>query len=149
MRFSSILIACLVAACGGSTSNTDLFGSPEGGTSDGGSSSDGGSGSDGGGNKDGGPVGDSGLTCNQLSDQLNQLRDKATSCVASSVNVCGVQVPDLCCPITVSSQDSPDVKAFEAALDAFKAQCGPVNCPAMPCQQQPSKKCVAGHCAQQ
>jgi hypothetical protein len=64
-----------------------------------------------------------------------------TCCPFCNHAPCTFVVDDLCCPLTVDMQGSPNVVAFEDALNAFRAAgCG-VACPAIPCPVAPSNTC--------
>ncbi len=150
MRFPiiGILVSCVVA-CGGST-GTELFGTDSGttGHDSGNTGNDSGNNNDSG-SKDGGVGNDSGKDCKAMLMQLEQLRFAATACSPTVGDPpCGKQLTDLCCPFSVTDDNSPESKAFEAALAAFKNQCTPPVCPGIPCSPNPSDTCNPnGHCA--
>lgn len=146
------LLVSFSLACGGAES-TDLFtaGNDGGGTNadGGGTNKDGGgTNNDGGGTTDGGNNNDAGKDCKALQAQLDQLRSQATGCTNNG-GACSKFIPDFCCELTVTDDNSPQAKAFEAAYNNFKNLCAPPTCPGTPCRADPSQICTPqSHCLQ-
>ena len=85
-----------------------------------------------------------GANCNELLMKVDQLRTGARQCCPACDHApCQYTVQDFCCPLTVDSQSSQNVIAFENAYNAARAAgCG-VACPGIPCQPAPSMMCDA------
>jgi hypothetical protein len=151
------VIAAIFAACGGSTV-TIPDGNQEGGTpSDSGSGGDGGSGRDGGGDAGctgtinclcGTPYCDNGSwkctscneSCSQMQADIEAAKAQLRSCCGNCRSVqCQYKAQDVCCEITVNTND---VAAFQALVTKYKDACKPV-CPAVACQVAPSGICDA------
>lgn len=134
MKSLACALALSLCACGGAIDTTLLDGG------------------DGGGQKDAQP--DVGQTsCDALYQQIQADEAAATQCCPTcNVMQCTQQVEGVCCPLTVNSGDSPAVKAYESALQAFKDAHCVAACPAIACSTQPSDKCMqtgtSGTCAQ-
>jgi hypothetical protein len=112
-------------------------------------------GGDGGGNKDGGGGKDGAAgTCDSLLAQLSSEEAAAIACCPTcNVQQCAVQVPGLCCPLSVTNADSNTVKTYEDTLQAIKDAHCDVACPALACSTNPSGQCTqqsaqTGTCAQ-
>ncbi len=155
-----VLVASVAVACGSTTSN-DLFASggggnaatdagasvgDDGGTSDGGGTTDGSvadasGGNDGGGGTDAGPK----RSCAELAQDVDDFRPKAIECSIVSLDPqCDLLIEDICCKASISKvqRGTPQVKAFQLAVAAFKAaKCVP-QCDAVPCRSEPSRLCL-------
>lgn len=136
----------LLVGCGGAT-QTDLF-------SDASTGTDGGTGTDGSAT-DGGTTVDARTDarpgdCQNLIGKVNDLRNNAVKCEPlSPTPACGLQVEDLCCPLTVTGPaTTKDIADFLAAVKAAKAANCPMGCTPVPCASKPTLKCVNGGCQQ-
>lgn len=131
LRFSAVGLFLLLTGCGGIVDSPLLDGGPDGAPADGGA--------------DAVSTPDSGQTCDSL---LNQLATEATSavqcCATCNIAQCTVQVEGLCCPLTVDSQSSAAVMAYEATLAEIKASHCIVSCPGIACSTKPSDVCSQG-----
>lgn len=138
--------SAIVVACGGTTDSTNLF--ADGGGDDSGNKSDGSNTGDSGSVKDSATLPDGAPDCNALAAALAALRQKANACTNGGVQAaCHQTISDFCCPLTVTSPDSAESKAFETARDNFKNLCGPPTCPGLPCSPAPTNVCgTNGQC---
>jgi hypothetical protein len=130
-----LLTIAVVAACGGSVASIDGdAGGVDSGSGDGSiadssvdASADGGA--------DSAP-----MTCAQQLAQLDAIRQATRKCCPTCNSVqCDVKVDDLCCPISATNPQAAQLMAD--AVSKYKAECGPIACPAMPCQAAPSNFC--------
>jgi len=74
--------------------------------------------------------------------QINALRPGAQACCPTCNHApCTFVVDDLCCPLTVDTQASTGVVAFEDAVMQYRADGCMSACPGIPCPIAPSDKC--------
>jgi hypothetical protein len=82
--------------------------------------------------------------CTELAKRLDALRAEAQKCCPACHDIqCTVAIPDLCCQISTNANNQQAAGDFTAALQDYKAACGPIACPAMPCPAAPSNVCNA------
>jgi len=79
-----------------------------------------------------------------VENEINQLRPAAQACCPTCNHApCAFLVEDVCCPITVDSQSSSAVTAFEQAVQQFKTLKCAIACPGLACLTMPSGNCNA------
>lgn len=79
-------------------------------------------------------------TCTAQLETLDALRQATRKCCPTCNTVqCSIVVADLCCPI--GATNAAAAMQMTDAVNRYKAQCGPVACPAMPCTVEPSGVC--------
>lgn len=138
MRPIVVAVVGVLAACGGSVVSV--------GGSDGGSPD-----SDAGPVPDAAPVVDAstdaiaidsgpGAPCPQQLATLDAIRQATRKCCPTcNTSQCTIKVDDLCCPISTSNAMAAQL--MSDAVAKYRAQCGPVACPATPCMVEPSNEC--------
>jgi hypothetical protein len=85
---------------------------------------------------------DGGANCAELLKKLDSLRAAARQCCPFCNHApCQFVAQDFCCPLTVDSQSSAAVVAFENAYNDARAAGCSVPCPGIPCQPAPSMMC--------
>jgi hypothetical protein len=148
MNAACAFLALVLVACGGKafTDEIGADGSAGDGAAGDGASGDGSTGdaaSDGSRDAASGDAAvDASSTCPERSIQLEMLRTSARRCCPTCNSLqCDHAAPALCCQISYSGANQAAVDEFERALQAFEMQCGPVNCPAIPCAPAPSGVC--------
>lgn len=138
-----LLLVCsaALAACGGVTTSPLL---------DGGGGNDATTKDGGGGPPDATPGPEAGPDCTKLLADLQTKQQAAIQCCLTCGSLqCTQQIEGLCCPLTVTSNDSLASKDYLAALKAVKDANCQVNCPALACSQKPTDICgTNGTCNQ-
>jgi hypothetical protein len=90
-----------------------------------------------------GAAGSGGKTCDSLLHTVNDALVKAKVCCPDCKSIqCTNAVPGLCCSETVNAQpDSPEMRAYLQAFEAFQAAGCAVICTGALCVETPSRTC--------
>lgn len=129
------LFACVLVGCGGSIASID--GADGGGATDAGADASSGDAS----SSDAGSRPDSPQqACAQQLAELDAIRQATRKCCPTChSDQCTVKVDDLCCAISATNTQAAQL--MTDAVNKYKAQCGPIACPATPCAPAPSGVC--------
>jgi hypothetical protein len=80
--------------------------------------------------------------CERLRLRIDELRKEVlTCCPFCGALQCTAALDDLCCPLSTSKGGQTVANDFSAAVKEYKARCGPIACPAVPCKPAPSNDC--------